>query len=244
MFDSAVRLPRVPGSVGTWKEKSRTVAFMGFNFNLKDQLTFYGSYHNNKWNQLIHLFFVPLILWTVAVWLAYTGPLFPYDFSEHLGFLPDNLSRYLSFIIACLCSTLPCLSNSCPTAGSSAAFPMSSNLQRVRRFVVLNASFIVLSAYSLYYIILDFLAGLSWTLVYAIPLWLTSTAFEQLVPNAWAIALGLHVFAWYMQIHPGHLVLEGRKPALFDSFFQVRALRVLCSTLSNLIYVCENCSSL
>lgn len=33
------------------------------------------SYHRNKWNQLIHFFFVPLILWTVAVWACYTGPL-------------------------------------------------------------------------------------------------------------------------------------------------------------------------
>lgn len=28
------------------------------------QLVFYGSYHNNRWNQLIHLLFVPAIWWT------------------------------------------------------------------------------------------------------------------------------------------------------------------------------------
>lgn len=26
-------------------------AMGGLNFNLLEQLTFYGSYHNNKWNQ-------------------------------------------------------------------------------------------------------------------------------------------------------------------------------------------------
>lgn len=43
------------------------------------------------------------------------------------------------------------------------------------------------------------------------------------VPDAWAWALGMHAFSWYMQIHPGHAVLEGRKPALLDSLSQVRA---------------------
>ena len=50
---------------------------MGLNLSLVDQLAFYGAYHNNKWNQLIHFFFVPSILWTVLVWLAYTGPMLP-----------------------------------------------------------------------------------------------------------------------------------------------------------------------
>ncbi len=40
-----------------------------------DQLTFYGSYHANPWNQLIHFIFVPTILWTVLVWLAALGPI-------------------------------------------------------------------------------------------------------------------------------------------------------------------------
>jgi uncharacterized membrane protein YGL010W len=44
-------------------------------FNLLDQLTFYGSYHSNKWNKLIHLVFVPSIVWCCCVKLAYTGQL-------------------------------------------------------------------------------------------------------------------------------------------------------------------------
>jgi uncharacterized membrane protein YGL010W len=31
----------------------------------------------------------------------------------------------------------------------------------------------------------------------------------------WAVAL--HLFAWYLQIHPGHFVLEGARPALMTS---------------------------
>jgi len=62
------------------------MAVLGFNFSLIDQLAFYGSYHRNKWNQIIHFFFVPLILWSFAVWIAgLTGPLqLPYSLDEQL----------------------------------------------------------------------------------------------------------------------------------------------------------------
>lgn len=60
---------------------------LGFNFNLREQLTFYGSYHNNFWNQVIHFIFVPAIFWTAAVWLAYTPELFHIDWAGKLG--PD-----------------------------------------------------------------------------------------------------------------------------------------------------------
>jgi hypothetical protein len=42
------------------------------------------------------------------------------------------------------------------------------------------------------------------------------------VAQAWKWALLVHVLSWYMQIHPGHAILEGRKPALLDSLVQVR----------------------
>lgn len=41
------------------------------------------------------------------------------------------------------------------------------------------------------------------------------------MPHAWAWAAALFVLSWYAQIHPGHMMLEGRRPALLDSFFQV-----------------------
>lgn len=37
---------------------------------------------------------------------------------------------------------------------------------------------------------------------------------------AWIYSLIIHLFGWYMQIHPGHSILEKRRPALLDSFFQ------------------------
>eukprot|EP00877_Chromochloris_zofingiensis_P012010 jgi/Chrzof1/7062/Cz02g09110.t1 len=158
----------------------------GLTFNLVDQLTFYGSYHTNKWNQLIHFIFVPAILWSLMVWLAYAGPVLPLS-PDHLTFLPPEISR----------------------------------------FVVINAPAIVAALYTLFYLCLEPFAGLTWSLFVGVPMWIAATAFQQLVPNAWMWALGVHIFSWYMQIHPGHAILEGRKPALLDSLVQAFALAPL-----------------
>ena len=66
---------------------------MGINLNLMDQLVFYGSYHQHPGNQLIHFFFVPLIMWGSGVLLAYTGPLFGLDLPSHLTFLPPVIAQ-------------------------------------------------------------------------------------------------------------------------------------------------------
>jgi hypothetical protein len=39
---------------------------------MEDALVFYRQYHKNKWNQLIHVICVPVVIWTAFVWLAYT----------------------------------------------------------------------------------------------------------------------------------------------------------------------------
>ena len=56
----------------------------------------------------------------------------------------------------------------------------------------------------------------------AVPLWGLANWFRLAVPAAWAWALGLHLFSWFAQIVFGHQMAEHRRPALLDSFFQVR----------------------
>lgn len=68
----------------------------GFNFDLKDQLSFYGAYHSTPLNQLVHFLFVPLILWSASVWLAYVPTVTLLDFSTHVQFLPTVLARSVS----------------------------------------------------------------------------------------------------------------------------------------------------
>jgi uncharacterized membrane protein YGL010W len=158
----------------------------GLSLNLLEQLTFYGSYHNNKWNQLIHFFFVPSIMWSLAVWLAYTGPLLSIP-SACLTWLPSWFSSYAE----------------------------------------INGAALGAAVYVVYYLCLEPVAGLTWSACIGVPIWLGATAFRQMVAKAWQWSLLVQVISWYMQIHPGHAVLEGRKPALLDSLSQAFSLAPL-----------------
>ena len=58
-----------------------------------DQLVFYCSYHQKPGNQLIHFFFVPMIMWSAGVWLAYAGPVSSQiDLPSKLDFLPKDVA--------------------------------------------------------------------------------------------------------------------------------------------------------
>ncbi|KAL6763262.1 hypothetical protein V8C86DRAFT_2497687 [Haematococcus lacustris] len=155
---------------------------MGLSFNLLDQLTFYGSYHHNRWNQLIHFFFVPTIFFTFQVWATYSGPLvssWPVP-----AWLPPSLQQLAQPNVALLLSTL----------------------------------------YSLFYISLEPVAGLSFAACLAFPGFFLAGAWVHAVPKAWAWAIPIHVFSWVMQIWPGHIILEKARPALVDNLVQAFAL--------------------
>mmetsp|Transcript_13906 Transcript_13906/g.22703 ORF Transcript_13906/g.22703 Transcript_13906/m.22703 type:complete len:212 (+) Transcript_13906:59-694(+) len=172
-----------------------TWLFGGFSLNVEEQLAFYGAYHSNPYNQIIHVVFVPIIWTTAAVWLAYTPTLYsgaPYWFN-------------LSFIVYCI--------------------------------------------YAGFYFLLDFqTACIVNTVYFALFMGanrLVHAEKQEAIRNSkqgpqgkpskntrpsyrvakWALVL--HIFAWYMQIHPGHAILEGRKPALLDSFVQSLTLAPL-----------------
>lgn len=151
--------------------------------NLREQLIFYGSYHNNGMNQILHFVFVPIILWTVSVWLAYTPAL--------------------------------CCSRDDDQLSDSAC-------DVVHQGMVLNGSFfLILVPYSLYYIVLDVVAGVSWSVCVGVPIWVTSELFQKsFAETAWMWALAAHLFSWMVQIVIGHMYYEHRKPALMDSLFQ------------------------
>ncbi|KIY93909.1 hypothetical protein MNEG_14054 [Monoraphidium neglectum] len=93
--------------------------------------------------------------------------------------------------------------------------------------VAINLPFLVFSGYSLFYLALDPLAGLSWAAAVGLPLAVTATAFQSTVANAAWWALGVQVLSWWAQIHPGHAICEGRKPALMDSLVQAFLLAPL-----------------
>ncbi|KAI0080700.1 DUF962-domain-containing protein [Panus rudis PR-1116 ss-1] len=60
-------------------------------FDVKKQLTFYGAYHNNPTNVSIHMLFVPTILWSAQVFLAFAPvpsffPQLHYKINDYLEF--------------------------------------------------------------------------------------------------------------------------------------------------------------
>jgi 2-hydroxy fatty acid dioxygenase len=171
--------------------------FGGFTTNLVDQLVFYGSYHSNPINKIIHVIFVPIIWWSVAVWLAATPVLSSADVGTWLPFLPGTLTRHL----------------------------------------VLNGSFVLFLTYASYYILLEPIAGLTWTAFLGVPMWASANAYFATAPNAWLSALGLHVLSWQAQIIVGHNMAEKRKPALMDSFFQSLVLAPLFVWFEILFFV-------
>ncbi|KAJ7095103.1 hypothetical protein B0H15DRAFT_828085 [Mycena belliarum] len=60
-------------------------------FDVQTQLTFYGAYHSNKVNVLIHVIFVPILLWSFQVMASQIPvpafvPAIHHSFSDHLVF--------------------------------------------------------------------------------------------------------------------------------------------------------------
>eukprot|EP01098_Paradermamoeba_levis_P003753 TRINITY_DN1669_c0_g1_i1.p1 TRINITY_DN1669_c0_g1~~TRINITY_DN1669_c0_g1_i1.p1 ORF type:complete len:210 (-),score=65.02 TRINITY_DN1669_c0_g1_i1:46-675(-) len=150
-------------------------------FDLPSQISYYAAYHNNTVNKLIHLVFVPTILWTALVLLCYSGPLFDIPFVRNL------------------------------LAGSA-----------LSPYVVFNFSFLLVCFYSVYFIILEPFAGVTFSVVLYL-FWLSATYFQLTTPDAWQPALVANVVAWIAQFI-GHGVFEGRRPTLIDNLVQALLL--------------------
>ena len=149
-------------------------------------MAFYGVYHREPFNQLIHFFGVPLILWSMIVFQAHL-PLMSMEVS-----LPGVPRHYVSW-------------------------------------ATLGIVFYVAA-----YLYMELLGGLLytpvWYMMYATAVKWTANDQRQALKESsasvsswtgtgqvlkWAAAA--HVFAWYVQIHPGHMIIEGARPAIAQS---------------------------
>lgn len=168
-------------------------------FDFKDaeqSLAFYGVYHRAPWNQAIHFFGVPLIIWTMMI------------FAAHLPFTNNNADASSIMIVP---------------GGVLPGIP-THRFTWATAWVILYAAFYVsidvpgacLFAPWLYYM---YATSVRWTAqdqyLYinkpgiatgAAPHWLGS---GRLLTGA----LLLHVASWYLQIHAGHAIIEGATPA-------------------------------
>jgi 2-hydroxy fatty acid dioxygenase len=160
-------------------------------------LAFYGVYHRNPWNQAIHFIGVPMILWSLLVLAAHV-PLLT---------MGSSRTKQSSFLVD-------------DSGGSWCALP---------RYPPTWATLIVL-LYVAFYLRIDVVGAL---LYLPILLFMYKTAVEWTARSSalqqdtgtnknsstkttrrlvqWAIVV--HVLGWYLQIHPGHMILEGAQPA-------------------------------
>jgi len=66
--------------------------------NLETQLTFYGAYHHNQVNVVIHMVCVPLILFTFFELLSNSGPLFTLPPWLQVPYFEPNLGTFAAMI--------------------------------------------------------------------------------------------------------------------------------------------------
>lgn len=166
-------------------------AALGFK-DVSTALAFYGVYHREPWNQVIHFVGVPLIIWTMLVMIAHLPLPFLGQYAIKIPFAEKHESMHLTW--ATLLAT----------------------------------------GYMIFYLAIDTFGGI----LYAPVLYGMYVTAANLVArdqqaahkkqddaSSWVgtgrllkYALWLHALAWYIQIHPGHAVIEGAKPAIMDSF--------------------------
>lgn len=149
-------------------------------------MAFYGVFHQKPWNQFIHFWGVPLLLWTVFIFMAHL-PLFA---AAQIHGLPGIPSHYFTWATVWLIGYF-CFYLSLDLVGTLLYAPV---------------------LYGMY------AASVRWMLADQQQAKLATgrhvwTGTGRLLK----IAFWLHVFAWYLQIHPGHKIAEGAQPAIMQS---------------------------
>mmetsp|Transcript_6756 Transcript_6756/g.8552 ORF Transcript_6756/g.8552 Transcript_6756/m.8552 type:complete len:247 (-) Transcript_6756:67-807(-) len=163
--------------------------------DIHDALSFYGVYHRDPINQLIHFFGVPCIIWSLLVFLSHLKfPLLHSLISVNIPLAPKHPINYATII----------------TIG-----------------------------YIIFYIKLDPFGGTLYT-PFAYFLYITAVSIKERdqaksakakniyssnkknsswvgTGRALKIAFLVHFLGWYVQIHPGHGIYEGAKPAITES---------------------------
>jgi uncharacterized membrane protein YGL010W len=165
--------------------------------DLAANLGFYGTYHREPRNQMIHFVFVPALLYSFILFFA------------HLPFLGLDL-RVGSHRI---------------TYGT-----------------------IIAAAYCIFYLYLDSFGGLLYSVVITAmysnatrtvsndrsDAYIRSTKKKDGGGVSWTgtghplkLAAAVQVIGWWAQLHPGHAIFEGAKPALLDGFGQALSVAPL-----------------
>ena len=182
--------------------------------NIEEALAFYGVYHRYGWNQLIHFVGVPGILWSTLLVLV------------HIPILPASSSFFFS-------------TESKTEQATTAATGLNSIPSR------LNYANFISVAYFLFYLTMDPFGAILYSPVlygmYSSAYYMVQSDQQKYYTNdaskkepttmssassccCWygtgqplRIAVVTQIVCWYVQIHWGHSIIEGAKPALLES---------------------------
>lgn len=165
---------------------------------LTEHLAFYGVYHQDPTNQLIHFIFVPTLLWSFLLLFARV-PLLGLDLQ-----LGGHRLTYASLIVLIYSAYYVKLS---PDVGGLYMLVLLAMYRNVVGILARDRAAARKGARKKSD---DGGAGSSGT---GYPL---------------KLALIAQAIGWYAQLHPGHGVFEKVKPALLDGFGQVRVRACVC----------------
>jgi len=171
---------------------------------LLSQLSFYGAYHNNPYNQLIHIIFVPLIQWGLILGLNYFGTIVANEFLESIN-LPLTLGTF-----AILGYQLYYL--------YLGEYLVSGTYDIFLLFMLMHANATFKSA-----------GSYAWVhVLWYVPTFLEATRFTEktsiYLHDATKISIPFvffrsQILGWGFQVVIGHILIEKRRPALQDSLF-------------------------
>jgi len=162
-------------------------AAMGFQ-NAHEALAFYGVYHREPRNQVVHFFGVPGILWSMLIFMTHLP--IPYLGKALEAHLPIDYAMTYGLVLTVVYLVFYLWID--PLGGTLyapflyAMYVSAVHLRRRDQKQQEQATSKKLSRWS-------GTGRLLW------------------------FALGLHVFSWYIQIHLGHKIYEGAQPAVMQS---------------------------
>jgi len=168
--------------------------------DIAEALSFYGVYHRDPTNQLIHFVGVPAIIWSMFGFLTFTSIPPPFSFSiSYLPFIPKHEANCATLLL-----TIYSVFNiKIDPFGGTLYVPFVYGMYATTVAMTLrdrNAS-VGQSKKT------DKIQSKSSSTTAS--LWGTKKVLKM-------YAL-VHFLGWYVQIHPGHAIYEGAKPAIFDS---------------------------
>ena len=159
-------------------------------------MAFYGVYHRYGWNQVVHFFGVPGLLWSLLIFMVHIPLPFVNDNDQSSSSSSSFSSlNYASFLAICY-----------------NLFYLSID----RLGAILFAPII----YGMYVSAVRMMERDQNEAAAAV----VATSRKQIIAPAWygtgktlKFAAIVHVLCWYVQIHLGHKIIEGAQPAVLQS---------------------------